>query len=70
MKIIIAFKVCMQLSIEDLWAHSFQQVVGYRNLDRLTSLLDLHSYRVLKKDCLDLPDKLYTARYVSLTENK
>ena len=48
-------------------AHSFQQVVGYRNLDTLTSLLDLHSYRVLKKDCLDLPDKLYTARYVSLT---
>ena len=48
-------------------AHSFQQVVGYRNLDSLTSLLDLHSYRVLKKNCLDLPDKLYTARYITLT---
>ncbi len=48
-------------------AHSFQQVVGYRQLDSLTSLLDLYSYRVLKKDCLDLPDKLYTARYVTLT---
>ena len=48
-------------------AQSFQQVVGYRNLDSVTSLLDLHSYRVLKKNCLDLPDKLYTARYITLT---
>ena len=51
-------------------SHSFQQVVGYRNLDTLTSLLDLYSYRVLKKDCLDLPEKLYTARYVSLTDEQ
>jgi SNF2 family DNA or RNA helicase len=48
-------------------AHSFQQVVGYRNLDSLTSLLDLYSFRVLKSKCLDLPNKLYTARYVTLT---
>ena len=50
--------------------HSFQQVVGYRNLDTLTNLLDLHSYRVLKKDCLDLPEKTYTARYVTLTDEQ
>lgn len=51
-------------------AHSFQQVVGYRNLESLTSLLDLYSYRVLKKNCLDLPDKVYTARYVTLTSEQ
>ena len=28
------------------------------------------SYRVLKKDCLDLPEKTYTIRYVSMTEDQ
>jgi SNF2 family DNA or RNA helicase len=31
----------------------------YRNLDKLQRLIAKHSYRVLKKDCLDLPDKVY-----------
>ena len=31
----------------------------YRNLDKLQRLIAKHSYRVLKKDCLDLPDKIY-----------
>jgi len=51
-------------------AHSFEQVVGYRNLDELTHRIDSHSFRVLKKDCLDLPEKTYTARYVSLTDEQ
>lgn len=50
--------------------HSFNQVVGYRNLDELTQLVDRHSFRVLKKDCLDLPEKIYTARYVTLTPDQ
>jgi SNF2 family DNA or RNA helicase len=51
-------------------AHSFQQVVGYRNLDELTSGIDSFSYRVLKDDCLDLPEKTFTARYVGLTKEQ
>ena len=51
-------------------AHSFQQVLGYRNLEELTHNIDKFSYRVLKKDCLDLPEKIYTARYVSLTDEQ
>jgi len=31
----------------------------YRNLDKLQKLLEPHSFRVLKKDCLDLPEKIY-----------
>ena len=31
----------------------------WRNLHKLQELLEPHSYRVLKKDCLDLPDKIY-----------
>lgn len=47
--------------------HSFNQVVGYQNLDELTANLDRFSYRVLKKDCLDLPEKIYIKRLVELT---
>ena len=31
----------------------------YRNLDKLQQLIAPHSFRVLKKDCLDLPEKIY-----------
>ena len=48
-------------------AAAFQQIVGFRNLDELTKRIDMFSFRVLKKDCLDLPEKVYTARYVGMT---
>lgn len=31
----------------------------YRNLEKLRALIQPHSFRVLKKDCLDLPEKIY-----------
>jgi SNF2 family DNA or RNA helicase len=46
---------------------SFQQIVGYRRLDELSAKLDKFSNRVLKKDCLDLPEKVYVRRNVDLT---
>ena len=46
---------------------SFQQIVGYRRLDELSDKLDRFSNRVLKEDCLDLPDKVYIRREVPLT---
>jgi len=51
-------------------AQAFQQIVGYKNIDELTNKIDMFAYRVLKKDCLDLPDKIYTARYVTLTSEQ
>jgi len=51
-------------------SHAFQQIVGYKNLDELSERIDSFSFRVLKKDCLDLPDKIYTARYVTLTDEQ
>ena len=51
-------------------AHSFQQIVGFKNLDELTERIERYSFRVLKKDCLDLPDKIYTVRYVGLTDEQ
>ena len=47
--------------------HSFQQIIGYRNLDDLKDILKDFSYRVLKQDCIDLPDKIYSTRTIELT---
>ena len=46
---------------------TFRQVVGYQNLEELTEKVGRFSYRVLKKECLDLPDKIYQRREVELT---
>jgi SNF2 family DNA or RNA helicase len=51
-------------------AHSFNQVVGYQNLNELTDRLDKFAFRILKKDCLDLPEKVYTKRLVQLTDEQ
>ena len=51
-------------------ARSFQEVTGYRRLDELKERLFRFSTRVLKEDCLDLPDKIYTRRNVELTDEQ
>jgi len=48
-------------------SHSFQHVMGYQRLDELTAILREFSTRILKDDCLDLPEKLYTKRTVAMT---
>lgn len=48
-------------------ARSFQEVIGYRRLDELNEKLFEFSSRVLKEECLDLPEKLYIRREVPLT---
>ena len=47
--------------------HSFQHVVRYQRLDELQAKIQNFSTRVLKNDCLELPEKVYTKRSVSLT---
>lgn len=42
----------------------------YRNLEQLQKLIAPHSYRVLKRDCLDLPDKLYSRYYTELGDKQ
>ena len=48
-------------------SHSFKLVTGYVRLDELNDKLNKFSYRVLKEDCLDLPDKIYMKRFVTMT---
>lgn len=42
----------------------------WRNLDELTTLLEPHTFRRLKKDCLDLPDKIYRTIDFELTPSQ
>jgi SNF2 family DNA or RNA helicase len=47
------------------------QLIGsYKRLDELAEKLKIFSYRVLKEDCLDLPEKVYIRREVDLTEEQ
>ena len=49
---------------------SFQEIVDYRRLPELNGKLDQFSNRVLKEQCLDLPDKVYVKREVPLTDEQ
>lgn len=39
----------------------------WRNLDKLQRLLEPHTYRVRKDECLDLPPKIYQSHYFELS---
>ena len=47
--------------------YSVEIPVGYRNLGELSAKVEKFSFRVLKDDCLDLPEKTYTKRIIELT---
>ena len=49
---------------------SVQIVVGYKNLDELSQRIEQFSYRVLKEDCLDLPDHSFTKRIIQLSKEQ
>ncbi len=42
----------------------------YKNLDKLSALIAPHSFRVLKKDCVDLPEKIYKTVFFHLTKEQ
>lgn len=55
------------------WAQGrdYEELIGYQNLDELIAKIEPHSYRVLKKDCLDLPPKVYAPpRYFELSKEQ
>ena len=45
-------------------------VVGYRNLGELSEKIKPFSKRILKRDCLDLPDKTFIKHSVELTKEQ
>ncbi len=46
----------------------FPKLLYYKNLEELRSALAPHVYRVLKKDCMDLPEKIYSPIYCEMNE--
>lgn len=55
---------------QQMGSHSFNQVVGFKNLEELTRKLQEFSHRTTKKEALDLPPKIYTTRLVELTSTQ
>jgi len=47
-----------------------QIIGGYKRLDELATILKPFSYRCLKEECLDLPEKTYIEREVELTDEQ
>jgi len=47
-----------------------QIVASYKRLGELSDSLKKFSYRVLKEDCLDLPEKIYIKRTIELTDEQ
>jgi len=58
--------------MKTIYAHgrSVQVVDKFQNLGELSDQLKGFSYRVLKEDCLDLPDKIYMKRNIKLSPDQ
>ena len=48
----------------------FKQVVGYRNTEELSKVLNEFTYRVTKDECLDLTDKVFMRREFEMTKEQ
>ena len=53
-----------------LRGRSIQVVDKFQNLGELSETVKQFSYRVLKEDCLDLPEKVFIKRHVTLTPDQ
>lgn len=46
---------------------SFDEVVGFKSLDKMASIIEPYHLRAKKSECLDLPDKIFEPVYVDLS---
>lgn len=53
--------------VQNRQGQHYEKILSYKNLDKLSEIISKFSYRVTKKECLDLPDKVYVTRDVELT---
>tara|TARA_Y100000310_G_C20679573_1_gene815110 strand:- start:279 stop:1667 length:1389 start_codon:yes stop_codon:yes gene_type:complete len=47
-----------------------KEVVGFKNQEMLTDMVDIHSFRVTKDECMTLPPKVYSKRYIEMTKEQ
>jgi SNF2 family DNA or RNA helicase len=50
--------------------YMMKQIIGYQGVEELQSKIQAYTTRVLKKDCLDLPEKLYQRSPFDITEEQ
>ena len=60
-------EVLQKVDPKDPDSKQYKKIVSYRNVNELIDKIDPYSMRVLKKDCLDLPNKVYKLWPVELT---
>jgi len=58
---------CILRKITNSAGRAFNLAVGFKDLGRLEKIVKSFSFRVRKKDCLDLPDKVYQKRVIPLS---
>lgn len=56
------------IQIMRMGTRSFGKIVGFRNLEELEERIKPFASRIKKTDCLDLPEKIYSMRYVEMTK--
>ena len=61
---------CVTLSMEVAHNRFQTKIVGYKNQEELLGLVSPVAMRVEKKDALDLPDKVFMNRYVTMTKEQ
>ena len=61
------YSICKKIQVN---GRQIEIVVGYRNLGELSEKIKTFSQRVLKEDCLDLPEKTFVKHYVELTKEQ
>ena len=61
------YSICKKIQVN---GRQVEIVVGYRNLGELSEKIKPFSRRILKDDCLDLPEKSYVKHYVELTKEQ
>ena len=59
-----------QMKTLHMHGRQIKVVNGFKNLGELSEKLKPFSYRVLKEDCLDLPNKIFIKRQISLTPDQ
>lgn len=61
---------CVTMSMEVSQNRFQTKVIGYRNQEELLGLVAPHTLRVEKADALDLPEKVFMNRYVTMSKEQ
>lgn len=67
---VTAFKKRFVISSRPFGYSGPEKVEGYQHLEELSHLIDRVSFRVTKDQCLDLPPKVYSKRFLKMTKEQ